>query len=425
METPASEAQTTAQPLQPLNPSSPPSDQAKPIKKPTKLPIILMTIVTLLSLATAGYFGYQNYLLNQQIAQSPTASPSPATNPTIDWETYTSSDWDFQIKYPRTMKATKIDKRDDLLIGGVRFGLIYDDDAFRPQASEVNVWMYDSNDLSLIDWLKHNSTDKGFGSEPTREFSEYKEVGPATLGNIEGLKFTSKAMGFIDTRIAIKDSNSGNIYSVGYVKVADDLSSTFDHMLSTFKFLDKAENWKTEQWETEGSSQEAFIPDVTYNIEHPEDWIFSNNMTKDSGLDCFDLMMTDPENTVSIRISEVCTGWAASEDKTELPSNYQVIDKVQGTLEREPDYRYIIRSENTIGALTYIEGQSSVDNIVYANFTNAVLVTDKDSERNTHSYFNPVNISAIYEIGHSKKEEYLKILDRIVSSLIMTEISSQ
>jgi len=52
-------------------------------------------------------------------------------------------------------------------------------------------------------------------------------------------------------------------------------------------------------------------------------------------------------------------------------------------------------------------------------------VTGEDKERNTHSYFAPVNISAIYEIGHPRKEEYLEILDRVVSSLVMTEISSQ
>jgi hypothetical protein len=182
--------------------------------------------------------------------------------------------------------------------------------------------------------------------------------------------------------------------------------------------------WKIEKWSTESNSDEAFIPGVTYMIERPEMWIFSNNLTKVNGLDCFDIRMSDKENTVSIRIEEICTGWSAVDDKTELPSDYELVKEKQGVLNGQQDFRYLVRSEKSLGTITYMEGRGTEDNISGAFFTNAVMITAEEEERDTHSYFSPVRISAIYEVGHSSKDEYIKMLDRVVSSFVMTEIQS-
>ena len=195
--------------------------------------------------------------------------------------------------------------------------------------------------------------------------------------------------------------------------------------VSNISNSDSSTVWKSEQWSTEGNSEEFPIPGVTYNIEHPEEWIFSNKITKVNKLDCFDISMTDKENTVSIRIYQICTGWGAVDDKTELPSDYELVNKKQGMLNGQSDFRYLIRSENSPGTITYIEGQGTEDNISTAFFTNAVMITGEEKERNTHSYFSPVKISAIYENGSNRKSEYLEILDNVVSSFVITKVNSQ
>lgn len=109
MNTPVPETQPTEQPPQPSTPPNTPVDQVKAIKKPTKLPIILMVIITLIALAISVYLGYQNYLLKQQISQSPTASPSPTDsvpNPTATselingWTKFTHPVVGYEMEYP-------------------------------------------------------------------------------------------------------------------------------------------------------------------------------------------------------------------------------------------------------------------------------------------------------------------------------------
>jgi hypothetical protein len=180
--------------------------------------------------------------------------------------------------------------------------------------------------------------------------------------------------------------------------------------------------WKSEQWSTEGNYEEFPIPAVTYKIEHPEEWIFSNKITKVNKLECFDIAMTNKENTASVRISELCNGWGAVDDKTELPTDYFVVKKEQGELNGIPSYKYLVRVEKSPGIITYIEGQGSEDNIDTAFFTNAITVTKVEREKDTHSYFSPVIVEAIYEIGHPDKDKYLETLDRIVASLVMVSV---
>lgn len=180
--------------------------------------------------------------------------------------------------------------------------------------------------------------------------------------------------------------------------------------------------WKSEQWSTDGNYEEFPIPAVTYKIEHPEEWIFSNKITRVNKLECFDIAMTNKENTASIRISELCNGWGAVDDKTELPTDYVVVKKKQGRLNGMPNYKYLVRVERSPGIITYIEGQGSEDNIDTAFFTNAVTVTEIEREKDTHSNFSPVMVEIIYEIGHPDKDKYLETLDRIVASLVMVSV---
>ena len=53
-------------------------------------------------------------------------------------------------------------------------------------------------------------------------------------GEIEGIQFKDEAFGFVHTAAAVKREDF--IYVVGYVKVSDDFSTTYNKMLSTFNF---------------------------------------------------------------------------------------------------------------------------------------------------------------------------------------------
>lgn len=150
--------------------------------------------------------------------------------------TYTDNQFNFQIIYPNTMSVRKINKRDELLIGGASANLIYNDNEFRSQASEIYVSVYKSGGLTLEDWLSQNSTVQPFGSDTENEFYSFTKLDMSLLDNIEGIKFGGETFGFKEVNVAAK--NGDHIYVVGYVEVADDLSLYYDQILSTFKFLE-------------------------------------------------------------------------------------------------------------------------------------------------------------------------------------------
>ena len=232
--------------VQPVQPAS-----VAPEKKPGVL-ILAISLIAILLVAGGVYagmrIGKKQALPNQQVFQPPVPTSSPTSVPTqvseitsvstpaenANWKSYTNTEYGFSVKYPDSMEAIPIQKRDEMLLGGVRFNLIYKDNQFRPQASEIHVWVYDGKNLSLDQWLSDNSTSQPFGSAAEKEFYNFKKTGTSKLGSKNGISFTNEAFGFNDTETAVEKGNF--IYMVGYVKVSDDLSSVFDQILSTFKF---------------------------------------------------------------------------------------------------------------------------------------------------------------------------------------------
>jgi hypothetical protein len=90
-------------PTQPLTPP------ANPIS-PTPLPLIpILAIISTISLLLTGFFIFQNWTLQKRLDEivqtqiTPTPTPQilvPPTDPTANWQTYTSSVLGFELKYP-------------------------------------------------------------------------------------------------------------------------------------------------------------------------------------------------------------------------------------------------------------------------------------------------------------------------------------
>ena len=112
---------------------------------------------------------------------------SPLSNDIENWQTYKDPKFKFQIQYPSSMDYYKNDKRDDLNLGGVSFMLNYNDDEFRPQASEIHISVFDSFGMTLEEWLANNSTEKAFGTPPDKEFYGFKNMGNTKIAGVDGI----------------------------------------------------------------------------------------------------------------------------------------------------------------------------------------------------------------------------------------------
>lgn len=164
---------------------------------------------------------------------SPTVVPVEEGDPTATWKTYTNDDYGFSFRYPEKGNVQKLQKRDSLLLGGAVFKLI-NSSKFTSQSSEVYTYVYNRDGLSLGEWIKTNSTVKPFGSEE-KEFSDYVDLGQKNIDGFDGINFRNETMGFVNHNVAVEKGDY--VYVVGYVEVADDLSSEYNQILSTFKFV--------------------------------------------------------------------------------------------------------------------------------------------------------------------------------------------
>ncbi len=99
------QAQTGLNPTPPIAPTVP-ENPVKPVvpAAPNRLPLLPVALVLIiLSLGATGVLAYQNYQLNQKLAQTistPASSTSPTAtaDPTAGWKTYTGKY--FSFRYP-------------------------------------------------------------------------------------------------------------------------------------------------------------------------------------------------------------------------------------------------------------------------------------------------------------------------------------
>lgn len=178
---------------------------------------------------------FKNTTINEEVFTQIVKTVSLISNQTADQinlKTYSDETFKFSFKYSDSGTIRKLSQRDDLLLGGASYGLKYGNEV-RLQASEVYVWVFKKNGLSLDEWIKANSTSKPFGSEE-KEFPGYVYLGQKSVDSVKGINFKFEAMGVVDTNVAVEKGEY--IFVIGHVKTTDDLSKEYNQVLSTFKF---------------------------------------------------------------------------------------------------------------------------------------------------------------------------------------------
>lgn len=393
---------TVEQPSTTPTPTVPPVTPPEPPKPINKTILILIVILAFVGLGVLGYWAYQSYFTSPKpITEVSTPTPIATTDPTASWKTFTHPTNKYQFKYPSEW-TTAINEKAK---AGVLFG---------PNASS-------SSGIGGVEVREINIEPQDF-----YKLTESKviESTPYSINGINGYKYTYSNI-MVSHGFVFKNTD-GLIYNI-YINTDDKQNlEIFDQILSTFKFTDQTTDlstlsWIPKEWYIAGNFEEFPIPNATYRIEYPSTWNYSNN--SDTAKKCFKIAVTDPTKTITVGVDAICTGWAATNDKVSLPNDYKLVKKSEGVLNGEPSFEYLVRIKKISGDYTYIQGQSSKDDIQSAFFTNAVMIEENTSTKDTHSYFTASNILVKYSGTPELKEKYLEIADRIIASLVIKSVN--
>lgn len=229
------QAQTQPTPTQPaLNP-------AVPVKQNNKTLIIAALFVFLLMASGLVYLGYQNYQLQQKVVQlsgqqtdqgkstlNPTASPTlPTLDQTANWETYTNQEKGYSIKYPKEGFLRLICPGEELTVTndgvGGKTEPVQMDTCARGGRYTLETKTYDT-----------------VQAEPEETQYYIIDKKNVILGGLQAKQyiytFTNIEEGpFPQWNTMARVNRNGKTYEI-YFDEKDSLS-TFDQILSTFKFL--------------------------------------------------------------------------------------------------------------------------------------------------------------------------------------------
>lgn len=230
-----------APPPQTTQEEEPPVSITEKKKKPI-LPIIL-SILLVLALGAAGYFAYMYYQpdipgLTSTETTEPTPSPTPNSNPTTDWKTYSSEVHNVSFKYPNSwtikeeLSEYKCGPNEDVICNTkiflskndatINFGLALDEYGGMGQNYEGVPYQIDGYKL----------------------FKYERIIPPDEKKTVRITDSLTKTLGVI--YIDGIDYSIDIVYPSNYPQNKESsLLKEFDQILSTFKFPNSKENWIT------------------------------------------------------------------------------------------------------------------------------------------------------------------------------------
>jgi len=192
------------------------------------------------------------------ITPTPEAVATPAPDPTADWKTYTNTEYGYSIKYPSDYVVAPV---------GAGVGQLAEQNSIVAFLEERGDYSFFELPVLYIEVYSKRFISEGF-KEPTGSGDllnlgnyaqkSYEMKGDETLTPLETLQLSGKdafSFDFIGPKrtvigeISWEDNNehkiifakhNDNIFEVAYSK-----TNPYDLILSTFKFLEKGEEWRT------------------------------------------------------------------------------------------------------------------------------------------------------------------------------------
>lgn len=211
-------------------------------------------VVILLVVGLAGgvyYLGQVSTKTTNTVFQS-SVNPSPTSDPTANWKTYTNQNLDISFKYPPLMKdpgVNLLSTRTQILTEEftIESGIFYD------QSKQRN--------LTFDEYIKKN-------------ISSDSNISDYNLAGVMGKKIINKMQAII----AVQPSKSqpDDILTI-YYDLRDHpgvKNELIDSILRTFKFTDQNSSLDTSNWKTYTDSN------TNFNLKYPSTWSISTPSLK-------------------------------------------------------------------------------------------------------------------------------------------------
>jgi len=203
--------------------------------KPLGILIIFLFVVTV-----GGILVWQFWSGGETPSPAPLApTPAPANetvDETADWQTYTSQEFGYEIKYPNSYYV--IDESPD--------NIVFRNEKYRDNPSSGCEFLVSANPnpskKNLEEWFVDNSTEAEFGTTAYQEGgklyfnSKQAQLEKIVVGGQDALKFYQVGA-YPNDWIDILVQNGAYMIEIVYFPNCSELD-TFNQILSTFKFID-------------------------------------------------------------------------------------------------------------------------------------------------------------------------------------------
>lgn len=211
----------------PINPVTPP--------KPKTNLILLMSFLILVLLGTTGFLIFQNYQLKKAVAV-PGPNPTNSTEPISDWQTYSNTDYQFELRLPTDWEV----KHDTT--GYIEQNVnVLENLSIAPSSLEggsyANIEIRKDTVQSYIEYLlKAKEEGNNYYKEQgaTSLITSFESQKEGTFANQKATILTFNIDNFKNQYYILTQGN--NIYILSTL-LGQDYSETTNQVLSTFKFV--------------------------------------------------------------------------------------------------------------------------------------------------------------------------------------------
>lgn len=217
------------------------------------------------------------YKLSEDVSDSPTVSPSPVSDSTINWKTHANSQYGYSIKYPENW-FVYIQNRDEPAANELS-SVFFTDEEGAPafaQGTKLTLRLVTDNIERSKRFLSYGDAGLQNKAEITSITVDGKE---AIAAVVTLLQYDEKLNSYVE------DSKSYQIlipHGNNSIWIVSDLEDKpiVDQILSTFKFTDVAID--TSDWKAYKNTLE--LSEYGFSLRYPSEWSYKDNLKLDKTL---------------------------------------------------------------------------------------------------------------------------------------------